>query len=74
MVKDYGAVSAAPAKPKGIGRANISGIIIGALSTLAAGVIINKVAKVNITSAATGLVDTGIDKIKGITKKEESSE
>jgi hypothetical protein len=54
--------------------AGISGLIIGVLSTLAAGVIANKVAKVNITDETTKLVDSGIDKIKKIKSKKNNPE
>jgi hypothetical protein len=45
------------------------GLLAGAVAALAAGVVLSKTAKINITDATTGLADKGIEKIKGIPKK-----
>jgi hypothetical protein len=54
--------------------AGVAGLIVGALSTLAAGVIANKVARVNITNESTRLVDVGIEKIKKIKNKKNETD
>jgi hypothetical protein len=46
----------------------IGGLIIGAIGTLFASVVLNKVTKINVTDKITALTDAGIEKIKGIGK------
>jgi hypothetical protein len=48
----------------------VGGLVIGALATIASGVILNKAAKVNIVDGASGLVDKGIDLVRGKKKTE----
>jgi hypothetical protein len=50
----------------------ISGALIGVIGTITAGVILSKTANINITTAATKLVDDGIEKIKSSRRDGES--
>jgi hypothetical protein len=52
----------------------VGGIVVGVLATLFTGVVLNKVAKINITDKTTQLANTGIEKIKTIPQKFKKSE
>jgi uncharacterized membrane protein (Fun14 family) len=51
----------------------VPGLVVGGIVTLITGVALNKLAKVNITTTSTNLVDKGVSFIKGKTAKEKEA-